>query len=161
MAFAVTRPAVTRPCAAAPAAPRRGALAVVAARGGLPRPGGGKAWERVDVNANGKPVKVPMHVKLGDTVQVIAGADKGAVAKVSKVLTTKGMVVVEGVNKKLKNVAPKTSEETGKQETKEYPIHHSNVMLYSESQKVRSRVGHKVVDGKKVRVLVKTGEVLP
>jgi large subunit ribosomal protein L24 len=160
MAFAVptSSTAMARPCAAAP---RRGALVVVAARGGLPRPGGGKAWERVEVNHNGKPVKVPMHVKTGDTVQVIAGADKGLVAKVQKVLTTKGMVVVEGANKKLKNVAPRTSEETGKQETKEYPIHHSNVMLYSEAQKVRSRVAHKVVEGKKVRVLVKTGEVLP
>jgi large subunit ribosomal protein L24 len=157
MAFA----APTSRATMATARPTRGALVVVAARAGLPRPGGGKPWERVEVNHNGNPVKVPMHVKTGDTVQVISGADKGAVAKIQKVLTTKGMVVVEGVNKKLKNVAPRTSEETGKQETKEYPIHHSNVMLYSEAQKVRSRVAHKVVDGKKVRVLVKTGEVLP
>ncbi len=49
----------------------------------------------------------------------------------------------------------------GKLEQKEYPIHSSNVMLYSTTQNVRSRVGHKEVDGKKVRYLVKTGEVLP
>jgi hypothetical protein len=34
-------------------------------------------------------------------------------------------------------------------------------MLYSTAQSVRSRVGHKEVDGKKVRFLLKTGEVLP
>eukprot|EP00884_Botryococcus_braunii_P019383 jgi/Botrbrau1/6128/Bobra.331_2s0023.1 len=43
----------------------------------------------------------------------------------------------------------------------ESPVHHSNVMAYSKEQNVRSRIGHKVVDGKKVRYLKKTGEVLP
>jgi len=33
-------------------------------------------------------------------------------------------------------------------------------MHWSEAKGVRSRVGHKVVDGKKVRVLKKTDEVL-
>lgn len=34
-------------------------------------------------------------------------------------------------------------------------------MLYSKDQKVASRVGHKVLDnGKKVRYLIKTGEII-
>lgn len=41
------------------------------------------------------------------------------------------------------------------------PIHSSNVMLYSKEQKVTSRVGHKVLDdGKRVRYLIKTGEII-
>ena len=40
-------------------------------------------------------------------------------------------------------------------------MHHSNVMHYSTAQGVRSRVGHKEEGGRKVRFLVKTGEVLP
>lgn len=43
----------------------------------------------------------------------------------------------------------------------EGPIHSSNVMLYSKEQNVASRVGHKVLDnGKKVRYLIKTGEII-
>lgn len=43
----------------------------------------------------------------------------------------------------------------------EAPIHSSNVMLYSKEQNVASRVGHKVLDnGKRVRYLIKTGEVI-
>ena len=43
---------------------------VVAAYGNKLNPGGGKPWERTEVNKNGKPVKVKMHVKAGDIVQV-------------------------------------------------------------------------------------------
>jgi len=43
----------------------------------------------------------------------------------------------------------------------EGPIHSSNVMLYSKEKNVASRVGHTVLDnGKKVRYLIKTGEVI-
>lgn len=43
----------------------------------------------------------------------------------------------------------------------EAPIHSSNVMLYSKTAKVASRVGHKTLeDGSRVRYLLKTGEVL-
>ncbi|MEL6454598.1 MAG: 50S ribosomal protein L24, partial [Cyanobacteria bacterium J06623_5] len=41
------------------------------------------------------------------------------------------------------------------------PIHSSNVMLYSTKQKVASRVAYTINDdGRKVRMLKKTGEVL-
>lgn len=43
----------------------------------------------------------------------------------------------------------------------EGPIHSSNVMLYSKEQNVASRVGHQVLDdGKRVRYLIKTGEII-
>lgn len=43
----------------------------------------------------------------------------------------------------------------------EAPIHSSNVMLYSKEQNVTSRVGHKILeDGKRVRYLIKTGEII-
>lgn len=43
----------------------------------------------------------------------------------------------------------------------EAPIHSSNVMLYSKEQNVTSRVGHKMLDdGKRVRYLIKTGEII-
>ena len=42
-----------------------------------------------------------MHVKTGDTVQVISGADKGKVGKIVKVVSKTGEVLVEGVNIKV------------------------------------------------------------
>lgn len=43
----------------------------------------------------------------------------------------------------------------------EAPIHSSNVMLYSKEKNVASRVGHKTLeDGKRVRYLIKTGEII-
>jgi len=43
---------------------------VVAHYGNKANLGGGKPWERTEVDKNGKPVKVEMHVKKGDIVQV-------------------------------------------------------------------------------------------
>lgn len=43
---------------------------IVAHYGGKANLGGGKPWERTEVNHNGKPVKISMHVKAGDIVQV-------------------------------------------------------------------------------------------
>jgi len=135
---------------------------VVAHYGGKANLGGGKPWERTQLNQNGKPVKMDMHVKKGDIVQVVAGKDKGTVAEVEKVLPTRGMIVVKGVNVKVRNVKPRTKEEQGQQKKQESLIHHSNVMHYSTTQQVRSRVGVKVAaDGTKVRFLKKTGEELP
>ena len=47
--------------------------------------GPGKKWEHYELTANGKPVRQTMHVKKGDTVQIIAGADKGKVGTIAKV----------------------------------------------------------------------------
>ena len=121
--------------------------------------GPGKKWENTPLTANGKPVFQKIHVKQGDTVQVVAGFDKGKVGVVQKVLPKTGKVVVEGVNVKTKSVQPKSRDEAGRLVSTESPVHASNVAAYSTEKKVRSRVGHKVVDGAKVRVLVKTGEV--
>jgi large subunit ribosomal protein L24 len=60
-----------------------------------------------------------------------------------------------------KHIAPRSENEKGEIRKRESPVHHSNVMLYSTAQQVRSRVGYKFnEEGKKVRYLIKTGEVL-
>ena len=48
--------------------------------------GPGKKWEHYELTANGKPLRIPMHVKKGDTVQIISGDDKGKVGEIAKVL---------------------------------------------------------------------------
>jgi large subunit ribosomal protein L24 len=102
-----------------------------------------------------------MHVKIGDTVQVIAGKDKGKVGEVMKALPQDSKVLVKGVNMKTKHVKPQAEGESGRIVTQEYPIHSSNVMLYSTKQNIASRVCYTVTaEGKKVRMLKKTGEIL-
>jgi hypothetical protein len=59
--------------ARAPMAPARGGLVIVAGYNNMVKLGGGKKWERQELTANGKPVRVPMHVKKGDVVQVGGG----------------------------------------------------------------------------------------
>ena len=63
-----------------------------------------------------------------------------------QVITKTGKIVVDGINVKKKTVQPKPgTEEKGQIVQTESPIHHSNVMLYSKEQQVRSRIGHKCV----------------
>jgi len=49
---------------------RRPALIVRAGYNNMVKLGGGKKWERQELTPNGKPVKIDMHVKRGDIVQV-------------------------------------------------------------------------------------------
>ena len=101
-----------------------------------------------------------MHVKKGDTVKVIAGKDKGTIGEVIKAIPSESQVVVQGVNFRTKHVKPQGEGESGRIDTGEAPIHCSNVALYSTKEGKISQVGYTVQDGKKVRVLKKTGEVL-
>lgn len=102
-----------------------------------------------------------MHVKKGDTVQVIAGKDKGKVGEILRTLPNKSEVIVKGVNTKTKHVKPRQEGESGQITTYEAPIHSSNVMLYSTKEKVASRICYTLTpEGRKVRMLKKTGEIL-
>jgi large subunit ribosomal protein L24 len=106
-------------------------------------------------------VRHKMHVKKGDTVQVIAGSDKGKVGEIVRTFPKTSKVIVQGVNIKTKHIKPSQEGEQGRIETFEFPIHSSNVMLYSEKQKVASRICYTFTeDGRKVRMLKKTGEII-
>jgi large subunit ribosomal protein L24 len=102
-----------------------------------------------------------MHVKKGDTVQVISGADKGKVGEVLKAFPELSKVLVQGVNIKTKHVKPQQEGESGQINVIEFPIHSSKVMLYSTKQKVASRINYTFdANGRKVRMLKKTGEII-
>jgi large subunit ribosomal protein L24 len=120
------------------------------------------AWKKkVKLTANGKPVRYKMHVKKGDTVQIISGKDKGKVGEILKVLPKSSKVVVKDVNLRTKHVKPQMEGESGKIVTFEAPIHSSNVMLYSTKENVASRICYTFTEeGRKVRQLKKTGENL-
>ena len=108
-----------------------------------------------------QPQKQKMHVKNGDTVQVIAGKDKGKVGEIVQTFPKLSKVIVKGVNIKTKHVKPQQEGESGRIATMEAPIHSSNVMLYSTKQNVASRICYTFNEqGRKVRMLKKTGEIL-
>ncbi|KAI3497033.1 hypothetical protein L1887_39414 [Cichorium endivia] len=120
-----------------------------------------KRWERIKCKPNSLPIVHKMHVKLGDTVKVIAGRDKGKIGEITKITKHNSTVVVKEINLKTKHVKSKEEGESGQIIKIEAPIHSSNVMLYSKEQNVASRVGHKILeDGKRVRFLLKTGEII-
>lgn len=116
---------------------------------------------KLPANLEGNRTTFKMHVKKGDTVQVISGVYKGKVGKVLQVYPKTSQVVVEGVNTKTKHVKPQSEGESGQIVNREFPIHSSKVMLYSEKEKVASRICFTFTEaGKKVRMLKKTGEIL-
>ncbi|WP_205007168.1 50S ribosomal protein L24 [Sporolactobacillus spathodeae] len=101
-----------------------------------------------------------MHVKKGDKVQVITGKDKGKQGVILAAYPDKERVLVEGVNIIKKHSKPTQASPQGGIIEREAPIHVSNVMLLDPKTNEPTRVGHQVVDGKKVRVSKKSGEVI-
>ncbi|ETO91314.1 MAG: ribosomal protein L24 [Candidatus Xenolissoclinum pacificiensis L6] len=92
-----------------------------------------------------------MKIKKGDNVIVITGKDVDKIGKVLSVLSN-GYVVVEGVRKySVKKRDPRTGAVNAI--LKEKPIHISNVMYWCDEDAIKSRVGYKFVDGKKIRYL--------
>ena len=97
------------------------------------------------------------NIKKGDTVYVNAGNYKGKSGKVLEVIREKDRVVVEGVNMVSKHTKPNPQHPQGGIVKQEAAIHISNVNLMDAAGKP-TRVAHKVVDGKKVRIAKTTGE---
>ena len=92
-----------------------------------------------------------MKIKVGDTVKVIAGDDKGATGKVSRVMRDKNRVVVEGIGKVWKHVKRGQKNPQGGRLSIETSIHASNVLLVNSAGET-TRVGHrKTADGGKER----------
>ena len=102
-----------------------------------------------------------MKIRVGDTVVVIAGKDKGKTGEVLQVLAKEERVIVEGVNMVTKHVKPSQADPEGGIVNKEALIHVSNVAFYDSKAKAPVKLGYKIVekDGKKTKVRVnkKTG----
>ena len=69
-------------------------------------------------------------------------------------------MIVEGVNIVKKHAKPSQDNPQGGIIEYEAPIHASNVMTIDPKTGEPTRVGYKIVDGKKVRIAKKSGEVL-
>jgi large subunit ribosomal protein L24 len=87
------------------------------------------------------------HVKKGDLVQIICGAQKGTTGKVLRVIPDKGQVVIEGHNRKYKHVKPSRKSPQGGRVQVEKPISMSNVLPVNPKTNKGTRV-HFAVDEK-------------
>ena len=103
-----------------------------------------------------------MKIRVGDTVVVIAGKDKGKTGEVLQVLAKEERVIVEGVNMVTKHVKPSQADPEGGIVNKEAPIHVSNVAFYDSKSKSAVKLGYKVsVDenGKKTKYVLTKKQV--
>ena len=98
-------------------------------------------------------------IKKGDRVVVLSGKDKGRTGDVLKAMPKEGKVIVSGVNVHARHRKPSQVNPQGGIERKEAPLHISNVAIATADGKP-SRVRFEVRDGKKVRVAVKSGELI-
>jgi large subunit ribosomal protein L24 len=101
-----------------------------------------------------------MHVKKGDKVMVISGKDKGKTGVILEAYPKQSRVLVEGVNVVKKHSKPSQANPQGGIISQEAPVHVSNVMPIDPKTGTPTRIGYSTVDGKKVRVAKKSGQVL-
>jgi large subunit ribosomal protein L24 len=97
-------------------------------------------------------------IKKGDNVVVLTGKDKGRTGEVLQVLPKEDRAVVRGINMVKRHQRQTQNAEAGII-NKEASIHLSNIAIVAKDGKP-TRVGFQVVDGKKVRVAKRTGDVI-
>ncbi|MCL4489437.1 MAG: 50S ribosomal protein L24 [Chloroflexi bacterium] len=100
-------------------------------------------------------------IRKGDTVEVMAGNDRGKRGEVHSILPSKSQVIVSGIN-----LVKKHQRRTGDVRTqagiieREGPIELANVALICKNCGKPTRVGIRIFeDGKKARVCKKCGEI--
>jgi large subunit ribosomal protein L24 len=102
-----------------------------------------------------------LRIRSDDEVVVIGGKDRGKRGRVLRVDPARQRVFVEGLNivKRHQRPRPGTTEAGGVIE-KEGPIHISNVALVDPKDSKPTRVRIEERDGSRVRVGVRSGEVI-
>jgi large subunit ribosomal protein L24 len=98
-------------------------------------------------------------LKKEDTVQVIAGKDRGKRGRILKIHRDKDRVVVEGINIVKKAMKKRKQQDRGGIAEIEAAIHSSNLMIVCKKCGP-TRIGYKLDGNKKVRFCKKCGEVL-
>lgn len=99
-----------------------------------------------------------MKIRKDDQVLIISGKDRGRHGKVLSVFPKEQKVRVEGVNIRKKHVRPRRPGEKGQIVQMPAPLSVSNVKLICSKCGKPTRVGYKVVGGKKYRLCKKCGQ---
>lgn len=94
-----------------------------------------------------------MKLKIGDTVLITAGKDRGKTGKITKVYPSLSKVLVEGVNKYKKHVKAQGEGKPGGIIEIEKPLSVANVALTCSTCKQQTRVGYSIgKSGTKARI---------
>ena len=100
-----------------------------------------------------------MHIKIGDSVKVIAGNQKGFIGTINTINRKKAVVFIDGILPRIKYSKNSQSGEQKKCELP-IPIHISNVMLWDKENNSASRIKYKTINAEKQRLFVKSGNSL-
>jgi large subunit ribosomal protein L24 len=99
-----------------------------------------------------------MWIKTDDTVEILAGDDRGTRGKVLRVIRENGKAVIEGVNRVYKHVKRSQRNPQGGRLSREMPVQLSNVALVCEACGAATRTGARTLDdGSKERYCKKCG----
>jgi large subunit ribosomal protein L24 len=102
-----------------------------------------------------------VHVRRGDTVEVIHGRYRGKRGKVLRVLPKGGRIIVEGIMVAKRHTKPNEKMPSGGIVEKEMPFPAGKAMLVCPRCGRAVRVGHQVLDdGGRVRVCRHCGEMI-
>jgi large subunit ribosomal protein L24 len=102
-----------------------------------------------------------MNIRKGDTVQILAGNDRGKRGTVLSVLREKERILVEGVNLRKHHTRPSARDPQGGIREREAPVHVSNVQVVCPKTDRPTRIRHSRLDnGRSVRVSARSGEMI-
>jgi large subunit ribosomal protein L24 len=101
-----------------------------------------------------------LKIKKGDKVVILSGKDKGKHGEVIKSFPKESKVIVSGINIATRHRKATQANPQGGLERSEAPLHVSKVAIEDPKTGKPTRVRFEIKDGKKVRVAVKSGEVI-
>lgn len=104
-------------------------------------------------------MNIKCKIKKNDKVIVIAGKYKGKIGDVLKVYPSESRVLVSGINVVKKHKKPTANSEGGI-ETKELPLHISNVAFLDQKNNKPTKIGYKIEGDKKVRYAKLSKEII-
>ena len=99
-------------------------------------------------------------IKKGDKVVVLSGKDKGRHGEVTKAMPKEGKVVVSGINVHARHTKPSQTRPQGGIVRAEAPLHVSKVALEDPKTGKPTRVRFEMRGDKKVRIAVRSGELI-
>jgi large subunit ribosomal protein L24 len=98
-------------------------------------------------------------IRKDDTVEIIAGKDKGKRGSIVRVIRDKDRVIVAGANLVKKAMKKRSQQDRGGIVEIEAALHISNVMIVCKKCGP-TKIGYKIDGEKKIRVCRKCGEAL-
>ena len=105
---------------------------------------------------------IKLKLKTGDQVRVLAGDHKGSEGKIVKLLKSKNLAIVEGVNMVKKHTKPNPAKgDQGGVVSKEMPLNISNIAIFNSVTQKADKVAIKSLkDGKKIRIYKSNQEAI-